>query len=72
MSTDNTPKGSSPSGTPLFCFLLVGETVCTVNLHMHWRGRALHFELSAVPVTHVGRSLPDWPRALSLRPDLSG
>ena len=59
MSTDNTPNGSHPRGMPVFAFLFAGETVCTVNLHMCWKGCALHFELSAVPVTRIGRSLPD-------------
>ena len=69
------PRTESPPGTPIFEFLHHGQTVCAVYLTLTLRYRSgalqLGFETTVEPVTRIGRTLPDWPRALSLRPDLS-
>ncbi len=76
MSTASRPE--SPPSIPIFDFFLAGQTVCLVYFcpKIIWDEAAptlvrLDFDLVTVPVTRLGRTLPDWPRALSLRPDLS-
>jgi len=73
MST--TPHPQSALGTPILEFLHSGQAVCAVYLKLTLRYRSgalqLGFETTVKPVTRIGRTLPDWPRALSLRPDLS-
>ena len=56
--------------TPIVEFLQHGERVATVNVRLSFAGGAVRLSLHTVPATRLGRSLPDWPRALSLRPDL--
>ena len=68
------PHPESALGTPILEFLHSGQTVCAVYLRITLRHRSgalqLGFETTVKPVTRIGRTLPDWPRALSLRPDL--
>ena len=56
--------------TPVLEFVRYGERVSTVNVRMRKEGDRIKVSFRAVPVTRVGGSLPDWPRALSLRPDV--
>ncbi len=46
-------------------------TVATVNVRLAYCAGSFRLSLHTVPATRVGRTMPDWPRALSLRPDLS-
>ncbi len=55
---------------PVLEFVRYGERVSTVNVRMRKQGDRIKVSFRVVPVTRVGRSLPDWPEALSLRPDL--
>ena len=76
MSTDDPRsssfKGNMPTqGIPILGFLLFGETVSALNLHVRLEAGVIRFSLKVTPVTRIGRALPDWPQALSLRPDLS-
>ncbi len=68
------PRPESALGTPILEFLHSGQTVCAVYLRLTLRyangALCLGFETTVKPVTRIGRTLPDWPRALSLRPDL--
>ena len=57
-------------GTPVLEFVRYGERVSTVNARIVHRPGRLEVSVYVVPVTRVGRSLPDWPRALSLKPDV--
>ena len=72
MSTASHPE--SALGIPILEFLHSGQTVCAVylKLTLHYRSGVLQlgFKTTVEPVTRVGRTLPDWPRALSLKPDL--
>ena len=69
------PKSSgdlrSPSSTPILDILHAGETVSTVLFNLHAEPGGFVFYFSVVPASRIGRSLPDWPRALSLKPDLN-
>ena len=69
------PRDESAPGTPILEFLHSGQTVCAVYLRiaLHHRSGALclGFETTVKPVTRIGRTFPDWPQALSLRPDLN-
>ena len=69
------PRPESALGTPILEFLHSGQSVCAVylklTLHYDSGVLCLGFETTVEPVTRIGRTLPDWPRALSLRPDLS-
>ncbi len=55
---------------PVVEFVRYGERVSTVNVRLGCSGLGYSLSLFVVPVTRVGRSLPDWPRALSLKPDV--
>jgi len=62
--------GSRVRETPVLEFVRVGETVAVVKMKLEKVGLGVKVSFRGVPVTRVGRSLPDWPEALSLRPDL--
>ena len=57
--------------TPVVEFLQHGERVATVNVRLSFSGGAFRLSMRTVPATRIGRTLPDWPRALSLAPDLA-
>ena len=56
--------------TPVVEILANGESVGVVNARIEHRPGRLEVLIYAVPVTRIGRTLPDWPRALSLKPDV--
>ena len=55
---------------PVLEVIRVGETVSVVKMRLEKKGLGVKVSFRGVPVTRVGRTLPDWPEALSLRPDL--
>ena len=55
---------------PIVEYYLQGECVSTVNVELSCGEGGFQVVVHAVPVTRIGRSLPDWPQALSLAPDL--
>ena len=52
---------------PIVEFVSRGRVVSTVNVNMTTSGDVIRIGLSVEPSTRVGRPLPDWPEALSLR-----
>ena len=54
---------------PVVEFISNGERVGTVNARIEHRPGRFEVSVFTVPVTRVGRTLPDWPEALSLKPD---
>ena len=59
------------SETPIVEYVNRGERVATVNVRLTYCRGAFCLSLHTVPATRLGRTLPDWPRALSLSPDLN-
>ena len=47
-----------------------GERKGVVKLKIEYRRGGFHVSVGVDGATRVGRALPDWPEALSLRPDL--
>ena len=47
-----------------------GERKGVVKMKVEYRGGGFHVGVVVEGATRVGRALPDWPEALSLRPDL--
>ena len=64
------PDNTASSSTPIIEFIQHGEPVATVNVRLCFARGAVRIRPHTVPTTRLGRVLPDWPRALSLRPDL--
>ncbi len=62
-------EGVQVRDVPVLEFVRYGERVSTVNARIVHRPGRLEVSVYVVPVTRVGRTLPDWPRALSLKPD---
>ena len=56
--------------TPVVELIMNGERVSTFNARIEHRPGRLEVSVYAVPVTRIGRTLPDWPRALSLKPEV--
>ena len=56
--------------TPVVELIMNGESVGLVNARIEHRPGRLEVSVYTVPVTRIGRTLPDWPEALSLRPDV--
>ena len=50
---------------PVLEIIVAGEKVGVVKLRIAYRGGGYHVEVVGEGVTRVGRSLPDWPEALS-------
>ena len=65
------PDNTASSSTPIIEFIQHGQPVGTVNVRLVFAGGAVRISLHTVPASRIGRSLPDWPRALSLKPDLA-
>lgn len=55
--------------TPIIEFVNDNHVVSTLNVTLSERGNTIIIDLDVVPSTRVGRPLPDWPKALSLRGD---
>ena len=56
--------------TPVVEILANGESVGVVNARIEHHPGRLEVSVFVVPATRIGRTLPDWPRVLSLRPDM--
>jgi len=56
--------------TPILEFINNGETISAINTVIEERPGLVRISLEAVPVTRIGRALPDWPERISLKPDL--
>ena len=65
------PAAEHVTDTPIVEYLARGKPVATVNVRLAYCAGAFRLSLHTVPATRLGRTMPDWPRALSLMPDLS-
>ena len=63
-------SGRRVRDTPVVEFIFNGDRVGAVNARIEHRPGRLEVSVYTVPVTRIGRTLPDWPEALSLRPDV--
>ena len=55
---------------PLMEFWMHGEKKGVLKMRIEYRRGGFHVAVVGEGATRVGRSLPDWPEALSLRPDV--
>lgn len=62
---------AAPVRVPVVEFVEAGSVVSVVSVEMSATPDTIDLTIHVTPVTRIGRALPDWPEALSLRPRLS-